>query len=155
MMRVGLLIVFSLLSFSLFAQHIRVPPVDTVPGKGAIVPFNIKLPPLPLPHKDTTKPKPEAKSVLAFPFVVRSLETNWGFGAIAARFFKAGNKQDSTIRTSDINILGLYTLRKQLILVLNSTVFFEKEDQIARFQASYSYYPDDFWGLGNHTTYSV
>jgi hypothetical protein len=155
MMRVGLLIVFSLLSLSLFAQHIRVPAVDTIPGKAAIVPFNIKLPPLPLPHKDTTKPKPEAKSVLAFPFVVRSLETNWGFGAIAARFFKAGNKQDSTIRTSDINILGLYTLRKQLILVLNSTIFFENEDQIARFQASYSYYPDDFWGLGNHTAYGA
>jgi outer membrane protein assembly factor BamA len=154
-MRVGLLIVFFLLSLSLFAQHIRVPAVDTIPGKGAIIPFNITLPPLPLPHKDTTKPETAARTLLTFPFAVRSLETNWGFGAIAARFFKAGNGRDSTIRTSDINILGLYTLRKQLILVMNSTVFFQNEDQIARFQASYSYYPDDFWGLGNHTPYSA
>ena len=149
-MRAGLLIFFLWLStFSVFAQHIRVPAVDTVPGKGALMPFNIKLPPLPLPRKDTTRPAP-SRSVLAFPFAVRSLETNWGFGAVAARFFKAGSTTDTTIRTSDINVLGLYTLRKQLILVLNSTVFFPREDRIARFQASYSYYPDDFWGLGNH-----
>ncbi|HET6256772.1 MAG TPA: BamA/TamA family outer membrane protein [Puia sp.] len=154
-MRVGLLFVLLLLStFSVFAQHIHAPNVDTVPGKGAIVPFNIKLPPLPLPHKDTAKPKPEAKNILAFPFAVRSLETNWGFGGIAARFFKAGNRYDTAIRTSDVNILGLYTLRKQLILVLSSTIFFPKEDRIARFQASYSYYPDDFWGLGNHVPYT-
>jgi hypothetical protein len=154
-MRVGLFIVLLLLStFSVFAQHIRIPAVDTVPGKGAIVPFNIKLPPLPLPRKDTSKPKPEAKNILAFPFAVHSLETNWGFGGIAARFFKAGNGTDSTIRTSDVNVLGLYTLRKQLILVLNSTIFFPKEDRIARFQASYSYYPDDFWGLGNRVPYT-
>jgi hypothetical protein len=154
-MRAGSLIVLLLLcSFSVFSQHIKVPAVDTVPGKGSIVPFNIKIPPLPLPRKDTTKPKPAAKNILAFPFAVRSLETNWGFGGIAARFFKAGNQNDSTVRTSDVNILGLYTLRKQLILVLNSTVFFPREDRIARFQASYSYYPDDFWGLGNHVPYS-
>jgi Omp85 superfamily domain len=154
-MRAGLLIVFSLPYISLFAQHIRVPAVDTIPGKGSIIPFNITLPPLPLPDKDTTKPEAAARTLLTFPFAVRSLETNWGFGGIAARFFKAGKTQDSTIRTSDINVLGLYTLRKQLILVLNATVFFQKEDQIARFQASYSYYPDDFWGLGNHTPYTA
>jgi outer membrane protein assembly factor BamA len=154
-MRVGLLIAFSLVNLSLFAQHIRVPAVDSIPGKGAIIPFNITLPLLPLPHKDTTKPEATARTLLTFPFAVRSLETNWGFGGIAARFFKAGKTLDSTIRTSDINVLGLYTLRKQLIFVLNSTIFFQKEDQIARFQASYSYYPDDFWGLGNHTPYNA
>jgi hypothetical protein len=156
MMRVGLLLVALLLStISVFAQHIRVHPVDTVPGKGTIVPFNVKLPPLSLPHKDTTKPRPAASNVLTFPFVVRSLETNWGFGGIAARFFKAGNRDDSTIRTSDVNFLGLYTLRQQLVLVMNSTVYFPKEDQIARFQASYSYFPSDFWGLGDHAPYSA
>lgn len=102
---------------------------------------------------DTVPPAPDKKNLLAFPFVVRSLETDWGFGGILARFFKA-DKRDSTIRTSDVNLLGLYTLRKQLILVLSSTIFFPKEDKIARFQASYSYYPDNFWGLGNHTSHT-
>src|SRR5579871_4526367 len=122
-MRGGLLIYLLLVGFSLFAQHIRVPAVDTVPGKGAIVPFNIVLPPFPLPRKDTAKPPASARNVLAFPFAVRSLETNWGFGGVVARFFKPGTRNDSSIRTSDVNVLGLYTLRKQLILVLNSTIF--------------------------------
>ncbi|HUB61709.1 MAG TPA: BamA/TamA family outer membrane protein [Puia sp.] len=152
-MRAAPLIGSLLLStFSVFAQHIKVPAVDTVPGKRAIVPFNIKLPPL--PRKDTTKPRSATPNILAFPFAVRSLETNWGFGGIVARFFKAGNADDTTIRTSDVNALGLYTLRKQLILVASATIFFPREDRIARFQASYSYYPDDFWGLGNHVPYS-
>jgi len=91
---------------------------------------------------------------LLFPFAVRSLETDWGFGGVGAIFFKPKAK-DSLTRTSDINLLGLYTLRKQLILVLSSTVFFEHEDHILRFQASYSYYPDNFWGLGNYTPASA
>ncbi len=100
------------------------------------------------------RPTIAGKNLLAFPFAVRSLETNWGFGAIAARFFHPG-RQDTTVRTSDVNVLGLYTLRQQLILVLSSTIYFPKEDRIFRFQSSYSYYPDDFWGLGNHTEYAV
>ena len=129
-------------------------PIDSIPSKKDLVPYTIKLPRLPLRERDTIHtpiPGSNNKNLLAFPFVVRSLETNWGFGGIAARFFRPGH--DTTVRTSDVNVLGLYTLRSQLILVLSSTVFFPKEDHIFRFQASYSYYPDDFWGLGNHTGY--
>ena len=151
MMRTGLIASYILLfTLAASAQQIRVPPVDTIPGQKVIVPFSIKLPQL--PRKDTAQPA-NGKNLLVFPFAVRSLETRWGFGGIAARFFKAG-KKDTSIRTSDVNVLGLYTLRRQLILVMNSTIFFAKEDRIARFQASYSYYPDDFWGLGNHTSYT-
>ncbi|HVU98586.1 MAG TPA: BamA/TamA family outer membrane protein [Puia sp.] len=128
-MRARLITLFVFIaSVSSFGQQRERIPLDTVPAHPAI----------------------KNKNLLAFPFAVRSLETDWGFGGIAARFFKA---KDTTIRTSDINLLGLYTLRSQLILVLSSTIFFPKEDHIARFQASYSYYPDDFWGLGNHTSF--
>ncbi len=119
---------------------------DTIPEN--LVPFAIKL-----PAKDTMKAA-APKNLLVFPFIVRSLETDWGFGGIAARFFKTG-KKDTTIRTSDVNLLALYTLKKQLIVVLSSTLFFPKENRIARFQASYSYYPDKFWGLGNRTSHDV
>src|ERR1700722_5182997 len=153
-MRAGLIISFLLLlTSSLLVQHIHgVPTVDTAAGKKDLVPFSIKIPPHPMPFRDTVHPREKAKNVVAFPFVVHSLETNWGFGGIAARFFHP--MKDTSARTSDVNVLGLYTLRKQLILVASATIFFPKEDQIARFQASYSYYPDDFWGLGNHTPYS-
>jgi hypothetical protein len=144
-----IILLLSCLSVSAFAQQREKIPVDSVPSKKDLVPFTIKMPAL--PRRDTTKARSPNKNLLAFPFAVRSLETNWGFGGIAARFFKA---KDTSIRTSDINVLGLYTLRSQLILVLSSTVFFPHEDHIVRFQASYSYYPDDFWGLGNHTSYT-
>jgi len=93
---------------------------------------------------------PEGKNsrFLVVPFIVRSPETSWGFGSAAAYFFKT-KKRDDTIRTSDINLVGLYTLRNQTVIVLGSTIFFPKEKSIFRFQSSYSYYPDYFWGLGN------
>ena len=150
---------FLTISVSALAWQHKSIPIDTIPSKRDLVPYSIKLPKmprLPLIDRDTVRPNLPAdnnnKNLLAFPFVVRSLETNWGFGGIAARFFRPGH--DTTVRTSDVNVLGLYTLRSQLILVLSSTVFFPHEDHIFRFQASYSYYPDDFWGLGNHTKYS-
>jgi outer membrane protein assembly factor BamA len=105
------------------------------------------------PAIDTLPSPPTPRKFLALPFAVRSLETNWGFGAIAARFFKP-DPHDSTVRTSDVNLLGLYTVRQQLVVVLSSTIFLPKEDRIARFQASYSYFPDKFWGLGNHSQWS-
>ena len=152
-MRACLLIFFAVITtVSTFGQQREKVPVDTVPSKKDLVPFTIRMPQL--PHKDSTVAPSPNKNLLAFPFAVRSLETNWGLGGIAARFFKA-QKKDTTIRTSDVNLLGLYTLRSQLILVLSSTIFFPKEDHIARFQASYSYYPDDFWGLGNHTSHDA
>ncbi len=107
-------------------------------------------------HKQTgysndTLPRPnKQKHYLAFPFVVRSLETSWGFGGVAAVFFKP-KILDSSVRTSDANLLALYTLRQQQILVLNTTIYFPHEDKIIRFQSSYTYYPDNFWGLGNTT----
>ena len=91
---------------------------------------------------------------LVFPFFLRSPETNWGFGGASAYFFKLDPK-DSIIRTSDINLLGLYTLNEQVVFWLNSNIFFPGEDQIFRLQSSYSYYPDQFWGLGNETDYQA
>src|SRR5258708_2296868 len=145
-MRVCFFVLLFFSTLSAFAWQPMPVPTDTFPVNKDIKPFSIKL-----PAKDSTK---AAKNLLAFPFAVRSLETDWGFGGIVARFFKA-EKKDTTIRTSDVNLLGLYTLKKQLILVLSSTIFFPKEDHIARFQASYSYYPDNFWGLGNPTSHTA
>ena len=97
---------------------------------------------------DDTLPKGVASRTLAFPFIIRSPETSWGFGGAGAFFFKS-KKGDEKIRTSDINLLFLYTLREQTVIVLGSTIFFPEEKGIFRFQGSLSNYPDKFWGLGN------
>jgi len=98
---------------------------------------------------DTLKGNANSK-FLAFPFFLKSPETYWGFGAVAVYFFKA-KKNDLKIRTSDVNLVTLYTLRKQVVSVLGATIYFPEEKKIIRFQSSYSYYPDKFWGMGNHS----
>ncbi len=98
---------------------------------------------------DTLKGTRNSK-FLIFPFFLRSPETKWGFGSVAAFFFKA-KKNDVSIRTSDINLVTLYTLNRQAVVVLGTTVFFPEEKNIFRLQTSYSYYPDKCWGIGNET----
>ena len=70
---------------------------------------------------------------LVFPFFLRSPETNWGFGGASAYFFKLDPK-DSIIRTSDINLLGLYTLNEQVVFWLNSNIFFPGEDRFSAYR---------------------
>ncbi len=103
---------------------------------------------------DDTLPKGVSSRTLAFPFILRSPETSWGFGGAGAYFFKA-KKDDDFIRTSDVNLLALYTLRDQTVIVLGSTIFFPGEKEIFRFQGSYSNFPDLSWGLGNATPESA
>jgi outer membrane protein assembly factor BamA len=104
-------------------------------------------------QSDTTTTELSSR-YLIFPFFLRSPETSWGFGAAAAYFFKVKNANEFT-RTSDVNLIGLYTLKSQAVIVANSTVFFPDEDEICRFQTSYSIYPDKFWGIGNETADSA
>jgi len=98
-------------------------------------------------------PRITSGSSLVFPFIVHSAETGWGFGGISALFFRPNKKEltDSSTRTSNASLLGLYTTKKQLVLAVNSSLFFTHENTIARLQASYSYFPAHFWGLGNHS----
>jgi len=103
---------------------------------------------------DDTLAKEQNTKFLIFPFFLKSPETNWGFGFATAYFFKA-KKDDKDIRTSDVNLVSLYTLNKQLLVVLGSTVYFPQEKYIFRWQSSYSYYPDKFWGIGNSTEKSA
>jgi outer membrane protein assembly factor BamA len=104
----------------------------------------------PIVDADTIPSPGPKKSFLIFPIAERSLETSWGFGQASVMFFRP-KISDSTTRTSDVSLLTMYTLKSQLILALNSNIFFPHENNILRFQSSYSYFPDHFWGLGNNT----
>jgi outer membrane protein assembly factor BamA len=50
-----------------------------------------------------------------------------------------------------VQALGLYTQRRQKLVGIESTLFFNDENYILRFHGTYSFYPDKFWGLGNKT----
>lgn len=89
-----------------------------------------------------TKPK---NKIMILPLVARSIETDWSFGAAVSGTFKT---KDTTIRTSSIQGIALYSIKKQFVVALNSTFYFPKEREILNSQISYSSFPDKFWGIG-------
>jgi outer membrane protein assembly factor BamA len=92
--------------------------------------------------------------LFAATIISRSIETNWSFGAGGSFTFYTARKKDSSTRTSSINFLGTYSLRKQFFFTINGPVFFPGEHYILESRLSYSSYPDRFWGLGNNTSNS-
>ncbi|MBI3500416.1 MAG: BamA/TamA family outer membrane protein [Bacteroidetes bacterium] len=84
------------------------------------------------------------------PILLHSPETFWGFGAGSVFTFRL-NRKDTALRTSNATVLGIYTLKKQLITASEGTIFLPKEKYIIRWQASFTRYPDLFWGTGNNS----
>ena len=99
---------------------------------------------------DTIRIKHKSRKFLVLPALVKSIETSFGFGLAGSFFFKT-NKKDTTIRTSNIEALGLYTLRHQDVFLLGCNVYFPKEKYILRWRNTFTHFPDKFWGLGNNT----
>lgn len=85
--------------------------------------------------------------LLVLPVIARSIETSWSFGTAISSTFHV-NRKDSLIRTSNLQGLVLYSLKKQFIAAVNGTIYFPGEKYILSQQLSYSYFPDKFWGLG-------
>jgi len=88
--------------------------------------------------------------LLVLPVIARSIETSWSFGTAISSTFHI-NKNDSAIRTSNVQGLVLYSLKKQFIAAINGTIYFPGEKFILSEQLSYSFFPDKFWGLGRMT----
>lgn len=89
------------------------------------------------------------KRLVLFPVIVKSPEYLWGAGVAGTFFFKLWH--DSTTRTSSLKNVSFYTLRNQLVIASDGTVYFPNEKYILHFIASFSHFPDRFWGLGNNT----
>ena len=85
--------------------------------------------------------------ILVFPVLTKSIETSWSFGAAGSSTFKF-SKKDTVSRTSNMQAIMLYSLKKQFITAINGTQYFKNEKYIFNEQISYSSFPDKFWGLG-------
>lgn len=90
---------------------------------------------------------PRRNHLLVLPVIARSIETSWSFGTAISGTFHI-NKKDSIIRTSNLQGLVLYSLKKQFISAVSGTIYFPGEKYILSEQLSYSFFPDKFWGLG-------
>lgn len=97
-------------------------------------------------QKDSSKPK----QLLVFPVVAKSIETGWSFGTAGALTFRP-SATDSFSRTSNMQLLVLYSTKKQLVTAINGSQYFDKEKYILNEQFSFSSFPDKFWGLGSNT----
>ncbi|MBY0347650.1 MAG: outer membrane protein assembly factor [Hydrotalea flava] len=95
-----------------------------------------------------------SKKILYFPVIAKSIETNWSFGLAGSATFRL-SKSDTTSRTSNIQSVVLYSLKKQFITAINGAEYFKNEKYILNEQISYSSFPDKFWGIGNTTPDSI
>lgn len=97
-------------------------------------------------QKDSSK----TKHLLIFPVIARSIETGWSFGTVGSSTFRF-LKKDTVSRTSNLQLLLLYSTKKQLVTAINGSQYFNREKYILNEQVSFSSYPDKFWGLGKNT----
>lgn len=88
--------------------------------------------------------------ILVFPVLTRSIETSWSFGVAGTSTFRMF-KSDTISRTSNLQTIVLYSLKKQLVAAINGAQYFKNEQYVLNEQISYSSFPDKFWGLGNQT----
>ncbi len=88
--------------------------------------------------------------ILVFPVLTRSIETSWSFGVAGTSTFRM-TKNDTISRTSNLQTIVLYSLKKQLIAAINGAQYFKNEQYVLNEQISFSSFPDKFWGLGNQT----
>ncbi|HCW07453.1 MAG TPA: hypothetical protein DGG95_08840 [Cytophagales bacterium] len=100
-------------------------------------------------EKDSITHRGKKRKIFAFPALIYSPETTLAFGGAGNYYFKLGH--DSSTRTSYIQALGLYTLRQQAVLGMESVIFFHNENYLLKTKASASHFPDRFWGLGNNS----
>jgi outer membrane protein assembly factor BamA len=97
-------------------------------------------------QKDSTR----LKRLLIFPVIAKSIETGWSFGTAGVLTFRL-SRADTLSRTSSLDLLVLYSTKKQLVTAINGSQYFNKEKFILNEQVSFSSFPDKFWGLGKNT----
>lgn len=94
------------------------------------------------------------KRLLVLPVISKSIETGWSFGTAASFTFRPFHS-DTVSRTSNVQALGIYSTKKQLVAAVNGSQYFKKERYILNEQFSFSSFPDKFWGLGKNTADSA
>ncbi len=117
--------------------------------KNGLFAIIILLPTIGFAQIDTIKPS-KKKQTIIFPVIARSIETSWSFGVAASSTFHL-SKSDTVTRTSNVQLLALYSLKKQFIAALIGSQYTKNESYIFNEAITYSSFPDKFWGLGNNT----
>ena len=85
----------------------------------------------------------------ALPLIAYSPETELNLGGFGAHFFRLGDAPASS-RPSTLAAVAIYTTRDQIILELIPELYWDSEKWHIWSKLDYRYYPNSFWGVGNH-----
>ena len=89
------------------------------------------------------------------PYGSYSQETNWlvGMSKYNAFTIRNGDMTDTITQPSSLSLFGYYTGNSQYKIVLESNLMLNKNQALWRTAFIYSYFPLDYFGVGNNTSY--
>ncbi|HVD98139.1 MAG TPA: BamA/TamA family outer membrane protein [Cytophagaceae bacterium] len=90
------------------------------------------------------------RKTIAFPVLASAPETSLQLGAMVTHFFKLGNHHHIT-RTSYVQAIGSFTLKKQFQASINHHIFFDREKYVSTGNYTFSRFPENFYGVGNES----
>lgn len=100
-------------------------------------------------EKEVLEAQPRPRSGwAALPIGEYTPETSLGLGAFATHFFRFGSEPVTT-RPSSISLVGLYTLREQLIAELIPEAYWDNQTWHLWSRLDYRRYPNQLWAQGN------
>tara|TARA_B100000809_G_scaffold239100_1_gene260377 strand:+ start:10685 stop:11821 length:1137 start_codon:yes stop_codon:yes gene_type:complete len=92
----------------------------------------------------------QGKNLTIIPMVFYTPETEFGFGMGGQGTFHTKGSDKST-RPSSVFFSGIYTTRKQLMLMVEPKLYFKNERFLLEGKYEFKIFPDKFWGIGNET----
>jgi outer membrane protein assembly factor BamA len=98
--------------------------------------------------EDSTRREKKLK-IIPLPALFYTPETRLGFGSLTSGVFNLGDK--ATTRNSNVQVLGAYTLNKQIIFRTYNTIFTKDEQWAFNGELSYYDFPIFYYGIGNDT----
>ncbi|MDX1627716.1 MAG: BamA/TamA family outer membrane protein [Fulvivirga sp.] len=98
-------------------------------------------------QQDTTRTK--KIRIIPLPALFYTPETRLGFGALVSGVFNLGDF--SNTRSSNAQVLGAYTLNKQVIIQTRHSIFTPQEKLALNGELSYYDFPILYYGIGNDT----
>ena len=93
--------------------------------------------------------KPRRLGVLPVPTFGYAPETRWYVGAVS--LFTYNPYQDSATRTSNAELELSFTQNRQIVISTEYSLFTRADRFFVTGDASYNKFPENFWGIGNHT----
>ncbi len=89
-------------------------------------------------------------TLVPLPVLFYMPETGLGFGGMATYYFRTsgGGVEE---RPSSLSPILVYTVKKQVIALLQGEIYLSQERYRLNLEAGYTLFPTKFWGVGNDT----